>query len=144
MKFSRQEYWSGLPFLSPGDLPDPEIEPWSPALQADALPDEHPGNPPKSNESESESEVVSDSLRPHGLQPTRLLPPWDSPGKSTGVGCHFFLQGIFLTQRWNPGFLHCRQTLYHLNHSERFVLVSHCGFNLHFPNASPRARQPGM
>ena len=36
--------------------------------------------------------VVSDSLRPHGLQPTRLLPPWDSPGKSTGVGCHFLLQ----------------------------------------------------
>ena len=67
MEFFRQEYWSGLPFLSPGDLPDPEIEPWSPALQADALPDEPPGNPPKSNESESESEVVSDSLRPHGL-----------------------------------------------------------------------------
>ena len=33
--------------------------------------------------------VVSDSLRPHGLQPTRLLRPWDFPGKSTGVGCHF-------------------------------------------------------
>ena len=36
--------------------------------------------------------VVSDSLRPHGLQPTRLLRAWDSPGKSTGVGCHFLLQ----------------------------------------------------
>ena len=36
--------------------------------------------------------VVSDSLRPHGLQPTRLLHPWDFPGKSTGVGCHFLLQ----------------------------------------------------
>ena len=35
--------------------------------------------------------VVSDSLWPHGLQPTRLLPPWDSPGKSIGVGCHFLL-----------------------------------------------------
>ena len=35
--FSRQEYWSGLPFPSPGDLPDPGIEPWSPALQADAF-----------------------------------------------------------------------------------------------------------
>ena len=34
--------------------------------------------------------VVSDSVRPHGLQPTRLLRPWDSPGKNTGVGCHFF------------------------------------------------------
>ena len=40
MKFSRQEYWSGLPFPSPGDLPDPGIEPRSPALQADALPSE--------------------------------------------------------------------------------------------------------
>ena len=43
MGFSRQEYWSGLPFPSPGDLPDPEIEPQSPALQADSLPSEPPG-----------------------------------------------------------------------------------------------------
>ena len=40
MGFSRQEYWSGLPFPSPGDLPDPGIEPRSPALQADTLPSE--------------------------------------------------------------------------------------------------------
>ena len=40
--------------------------------------------------------VVSDSLRPHELQPTRLLCPWDFPGKSTGVGCHFLLQGAGL------------------------------------------------
>ena len=45
MGFSRPEYWSGLPFPSPGDLPD-WIEPRSPALQADALPSEPPGNPP--------------------------------------------------------------------------------------------------
>ena len=43
MGFSRQEYWSGLPFPSPGDLPDPGIEPRSPALQADALISEPPG-----------------------------------------------------------------------------------------------------
>ena len=36
--------------------------------------------------------VVSDSVQPHGLQPTRLLRPWDSPGKNTGVGCRFLLQ----------------------------------------------------
>ena len=42
MEFSRQEYWSGLPFPSPGDLPNPGIEPRSPALQADALPSEPP------------------------------------------------------------------------------------------------------
>ena len=42
MAFSRQQYWSGLPFLSPGDLPDPGIEPGSPTLQADALLSEPP------------------------------------------------------------------------------------------------------
>ena len=41
------------------------------------------------------------SLQPHGLQPTRFLCPWDSPGKNTGVGCHFLLQGIFPTQGSN-------------------------------------------
>ena len=45
MEFSRQQYWSGLPFPSPGDLPDPGIEPGSPTLQADALPSEPPGKP---------------------------------------------------------------------------------------------------
>ena len=44
MGFSSQEYWSGLPFPSPGDLPDPGIEPGSPALQADTLPSEPPGH----------------------------------------------------------------------------------------------------
>ena len=43
MGFSRQEYWSGLPFPSPGDLPDPGVEPRSPALRADTLPSEPPG-----------------------------------------------------------------------------------------------------
>ena len=42
--------------------------------------------------------LVSDSLWPHGLQPARLLCPWNSPGKNTAVGCHFLLQGIFPTQ----------------------------------------------
>ena len=75
--FSRQEHWSGLPFPSPMH----ERGKW--------------------NWSHS---VMSDSLRPHGLQPTRLLHPWDFPGKSTGVGCHCLLpmpderSGKF---RWN-------------------------------------------
>ena len=46
MGFSRQEYWSGLPFPSPGDLPDPGIERRSPALQADTLTSKPPGKPP--------------------------------------------------------------------------------------------------
>ena len=45
--------------------------------------------------------AMSNSLPLHGLQPTRLLRPWDSPGKNTGVGCHFLLQGIFPTQGSN-------------------------------------------
>ena len=62
--FSRQGHWSGLPFLSPMH----ESEKWK-----------------------GSRSVVSDSVRPHGLQPTRLLRPWDFPGKSPGVGCHCLL-----------------------------------------------------
>ena len=49
MGFPRQEYWSGLPFPPPGDLPDPEIKPRSPILQADSLPFEPPGTVVKVN-----------------------------------------------------------------------------------------------
>ena len=68
--FSRQEQWSGLPFPSP--MRESEKWKWS-------------------------RSVVSNSLRPHGLQPTRLLRPWDFPGKSTGVGCHCLLHASQLT-----------------------------------------------
>ena len=56
--------------------------------------------------------VVSNSLRSHGLKPTRLLCPWNSPGKNIGMGCHSLLQGILLTQGPNPGLLYCRQILF--------------------------------
>ena len=62
--FSRQEHWNGLPFPPP--MHESEKWKWS-------------------------RSVVSDSLRPRGLQPTRLLRPWDFPGKSTGGGCHCLL-----------------------------------------------------
>ena len=52
------------------------------------------------------SSVMSNSLRPHGLCPTRLLHPWDFPGKNTEVGCHFLLQEIFQTQGLNPDLPH--------------------------------------
>ena len=67
--FSRQEHWSGLPFPSP--MHESEKGKWS-------------------------RSVMSDSW-PHGLQPTRLLRPWDFPGKSTGVGCHCLLQYYVIT-----------------------------------------------
>ena len=63
--FSGQEHWNGLPFPSP--VRDSEKWKWSRL-------------------------VMSHSSRRHGLQPTRLLCPWNSPGKSTGVGCHCLLQ----------------------------------------------------
>ena len=59
---------------------------------------------------------MSDSLQHFGLYPARLLCPWNSPGKNTGVDCHSFLQGIFLTQGLNLDFLRCRQILYCLSH----------------------------
>ena len=67
-------------------------------------------------ECEIASDSVSGSLGPHALQPARLLRPWDSPGKNTGVGYHFLLQGIFPTQGLNLGLLLCRQILYCLGH----------------------------
>ena len=71
----------------------------------------------KESESEKRSRsVVSNSLRPHGLQIISLLCSWDFLGKNTGVGCHFLLQEIFPTQGLNLGLPHCRQTLYHLSH----------------------------
>ena len=66
---SRQEHWSGLPFPSP--MHESEKLKWN-------------------------RSVVSDSQWPHGVQPTRLLHPWDPPGKSTGVGCHCLLRIISL------------------------------------------------
>ena len=48
--------------------------------------------------------------------PMDCSPPWDSPGKNTGMGCHALLQGIFPVRGLNPVFLHCRQILYHLSH----------------------------
>ena len=137
MGFSRQEYWSRLSFPSPGDLPNPRIEPRSPVLQVDSLPSDPPGKPLYSTAAAATASLQSsptlcdpiDSSPPGspvpGIlqartlewvaisfsnawkwkvkvksfscvqllatpwpQPTRLLRPWEFPGKSTGVGCH--------------------------------------------------------
>ena len=68
---------------------------------------------------------VSDSLRPYGLQPTRLLCPWESLGKNTEVGHHFLLQGIFLTRGPNPCLLHL------LHWQVDSLPVSHQGSPIH-------------
>ena len=68
--------------------------------------------------------VMSDFLQPHGLKPTRLLCPWDFPGKNPGVGCHFLLQGIFLTQGSNLCLLHL------LHHQVDPLILHHLGIEL--------------
>ena len=76
---------------------------------------------------QEKSEVMPDSLQPHGLQPPRLLRPWDFPGKNTGVGCRFLLQGIFPTQGSNPGCA-LQAMLYPLSHqgsSNKPITSSH-------------------
>ena len=60
--------------------------------------------------------VMSHSLPPRGLYPSRLLCPWDSSGKNTRMDCYALLLTIFPTQGLNSGLLHCRQILYHLSH----------------------------
>ena len=74
------------------------------------------------------------TLRPYGLQPARLLCPWDSHGKNTGVGCHALLQGIFITQGSNARLLHCRQILYCLSHQGSPLTLDNQGNpqNCHF------------
>ena len=65
-------------------------------------------------------------MRPHGLQPSRLLCPWDFPGKNSRVGFHFFLQGIFPMQRSNPcllSLLHWQTDSLPLSHQEAPVMV---------------------
>ena len=73
--------------------------------------------------------VLSNSLQPYGLYPTRLFCSWDSPGKNTGVGCHALLQGIFPTLGLNPHLLwllrllHCWRILYHFTIATREACV---------------------
>ena len=89
MGFPRQEYWSGLPFPSPGDLPGPGIKTPSSALAGRFFP---AVTAAKSLQLCSTLCDPIDGSPPHRWQPTRLPRPWDSPGKNTGVGCHFLLQ----------------------------------------------------
>ena len=73
-----------------------------------------------------ESEVAQSCPTLCDPMDTRLLRPWDFLGKSTGVGCHFLLQGFFPTQGSNPGLPHCRQMLYRLSHQRSDDNFNHC------------------
>ena len=82
MEFFRQEYWSELPFPSPGDLLDPGIEPRSPALQADALPSEPPGKP-----SSGKEPANAGDLRDVGLIPGLGRSPGGGHGNPLQYSC---------------------------------------------------------
>ena len=107
--FSRQEHWSGLPFPSP--IYESEKWKWS-------------------------RSVVSDSSRPHGLQPTRLLHPWDFPGKSPGVGCHRLLhllkEAEFTYTIWNSSHKEDLYLLLYLIYAIISISMNSCIFILYF------------
>ena len=85
MEFSRQDYWTGEPFASPGDLPHPGIEPGSASLQADSLPSEPPGKPPRPSVAaliraasclpDSQRSICRPSSRHEPTPPTAALKP---------------------------------------------------------------------
>ena len=109
--FSRQEHWSGLPFSSP--MHESEKWKWSHL-------------------------VVSDPQGPRGLQPSRLLRPWDLPGKSTGVGCHCFLSIHLFTHYGANRYLLCSCYVPETGHWVRtwsnfrvFYLTKHEFTNIH-------------
>ena len=130
------EYWSGQPFPSSGYLPNPGMEPRSPALQADSLPAEPPRKAKntgmgslsllqgifptqESNQGLLHCRQILYQLSyqgspSHSVVSDSLQPhgPWNSPGQNTGVGGLSLLPGIFSTQGSNPGLPHCRWILY--------------------------------
>ena len=105
MGFPRQEHWSGLPFPSPGELPHPGSKSEYPALTGIFFTTEPPIDSPKNCAGVHAKSLQSCRTLCNTMDctivPARLLCPWDSPGKNTGVGCHAFLQGIFPTQKLN-------------------------------------------
>ena len=82
--------------------------------------------------------VMSDSLRPRGLQLTRVLCPRGFSRQEYGVGCHALLQGIFPTQGSNPGLMHCRQILYLLSHQESPRILEWVAYPFSSGSSRPR------
>ena len=113
MGFSRQEYWSGLPFPSPGDLPNPGIEPRSPALEADTLTSEPPGKPIPSTKTFPQT-----CSHPHesGVKtwmyfgvPIQCSAPVGQAHGTSGIGNLGVLVGGIMVQCGNPDSQHKRR-----------------------------------
>ena len=90
--------------------------------------------------------VVSDSLLPHGLYPTRILCPWGFSSKNTGLGCYALLQGILATQGLYPGLPHFREILYYLSHqgSPRILEWVAYPFSRDLPNPGIKPGSPEL
>ena len=105
MGFSRQKYWSGLPFPSPGDLPNPGVEPTSPTLQADALTSEPPGKPMAESEEELKSllrKVKVESEKVGLKQKTKIMASgpitsWEIDGETVETVSDFIFWGSRIT-----------------------------------------------
>ena len=114
------------------------------SISSSPFPSHHPpGSFSSSVKVKSESEVAQlcpTLCNPMDYSPPSLLCPWNFSGKSTGVGCHFLLQGFFLSQGLNSGLLHCRQTLYLLSHQRSPLLNTSCS---PAPSLALKAR-PGL
>ena len=95
VEFSRQEYWSGLPFPSPWDFPDPRIEPWSPELQEDTLPSEPPRKPIK--ETTCDGETWAGSLS------------WEDPWRREWLLTPVLFPGEFHGQRSLVGYAYWKR-----------------------------------
>ena len=158
MEFSRQEYWCGLPFPSPGDLPGQtwvsgiasrffmiwatrEAQTIDSKIQKNQKPNCHfwgGWNKERENESESHS-VVSNSLWPHGLYST-----WNSPGQNTGVGGLSLLRGSSQPrdqiQGSNPGLPHCRWIFNQLSHQGSPRILKWVAYSFSSGSFRPRNR----
>ena len=85
MEFSRQEYWSGLPFFSPGDLPNSGIKPRSPVLQGDSLPSEPPGKPTTREATATRSPCAARQSSPSSLQLQKALTQQQRPSATKKI-----------------------------------------------------------
>ena len=125
MGFSRQEYWSRLPYPTPGDLPSPRIRlasPESPAGLADFLPLCNLGK-----------------WKWNSFSCVRLFViPCPSPGQNIGGGSLSLLQGIFPTQGSNPILPHCRWILYQLSHKRSSGILEWVAYPLSSESSWPR------
>ena len=97
MGFSRQKYWSGLPSPPPGYFPDPGVESKSPASPTSVggfFTTVPPGKPHNASATAKSLQSCLTLCDPIDSSPPSFPLPWDSPGKNTGVGCHFLLQCV--------------------------------------------------